>query len=88
MYIKYKKKFTKNFKKLDKKHQLKTIDRIELFRINPTNITLNNHSLNWKYSWYRSINITWDIRAIFKEYPNWTYEFVEFYELWTHSQLY
>jgi mRNA-degrading endonuclease YafQ of YafQ-DinJ toxin-antitoxin module len=37
---------------------------------------------------FRSINITWDYRAIFKEYPDGTYEFVDFIDIWTHSQLY
>jgi mRNA-degrading endonuclease YafQ of YafQ-DinJ toxin-antitoxin module len=56
--------------------------------VNPLKSELNNHALNWAYKWYRSINISWDFRAIFREYPNWTYEFIEFIDIWTHSQLY
>ena len=88
MKIKYKKDFTKTFEKLDRNIQEKTIERISIFQNNPFLKILNNHSLNWKYKWFRSINITWDYRAIFKEISNWNYEFIEFIELWTHSQLY
>jgi mRNA-degrading endonuclease YafQ of YafQ-DinJ toxin-antitoxin module len=59
-----------------------------VFVNNPFDKILNNHALNWDYEWFRSINITWDYRVIFREYPNWTYEFVEFIDIGTHSQLY
>lgn len=88
MNIKYKKKFTKNFEKLDKKVQEKTLVRINIFQKNPLDKTLDNHALTWEYMWYRSIDITWDYRAIFRENSNKTYEFVEFIDIWTHSQLY
>jgi hypothetical protein len=32
--------------------------------------------------------VTWDYRAIFKEIWDWKYEFIEFVDIWTHSQLY
>lgn len=88
MNIKYKKKFTKSFEKLDKNIQKKTLLRVNIFQKNPLDQILNNHALTWEYLWYRSIDITWDFRAIFKEHPNGTYEFVEFMNIWTHSQLY
>jgi len=34
-----------------------------------------------------NIDITWNFRAIIKEYPNWKYEFVDFIDIWTHSKL-
>lgn len=82
------KRFIKKYDKLDYKIMLKFILKLELFIKNPFDISLNNHAFIWEYIWFRSINITWDFRAIFKEYPNWTYEFVEFSDIWTHSQLY
>lgn len=88
MKVNFKKSFNKRFENLDKNIQLKTNNKIEVFRKNPLDKILRNHSLNWKYSWFRSIDITWDYRAIFKEYPNWTYCFVDFIDIWTHSQLY
>lgn len=88
MEIKYKKSFTKSFKKLNESIQNKTILAIKIFQKNHYDELLRNHELKWKYEWCRSIDITWDYRAIFREYPNWTYEFIDFIEIWTHSQLY
>lgn len=34
------------------------------------------------------IDVTGDLRIIFKELSNWKYEIVELYNVWTHSQLY
>jgi len=88
MNIKFKKKFIKNFDKLDNNIQRKVSVKIDIFRKNYFDRTLNNHTLTWEYLWCRSINITWDYRVIFKEYPEWTYEFVDFIDIWTHSKLY
>ncbi len=49
---------------------------------------LRNHWLEWKYKWKRSIDVTGDIRIIFKELSNGKYELVEIYDIWTHAQLY
>lgn len=88
MIIDFHKKFDKTYFKLDQKIKIKFREKLKIFSINPFEIILNNHALTWDYKWFRSINITWDFRAIFKEYPNWTYEFVEFLEIWSHSELY
>lgn len=88
MIIKYVKSFDKAYKKLDKKIQSKFDEKVATFIQNQFENSLNNHTLTWIYKWFRSINITWDFRAIFREYPSWTYEFVEFIDIWTHSQLY
>lgn len=88
MDIKYTKNYKKSFSKLDSNIKNKAINRIELFKKDPFLKELNNHSLSWKLKDFRSINITWDFRAIFRELSNWTYEFVEFVSIWTHSQIY
>jgi len=88
MDIKYTKNYKKSFSKLDSNIKSKAIIRIELFKKDPFLKELNNHSLSWKLKDFRSINITWDFRAIFRELSNWTYEFVEFISIWTHSQIY
>ena len=82
------KRFIKSYNKLSKKIQDKFDEQYKKFLINPFDISLKNHALKWKYEWLRSINITWDFRLIFKEYPNGTYEFVDFIDIWTHSFLY
>ena len=88
MKIQFKKTFNKNFEKLGRKLQMKTHEKIGLFQKDPFEETLSNHALIWEYKWFRSIDITGDYRAIFREYPNGTYEFVDFIFVWTHSQLY
>lgn len=88
MKIHYHKSFVKSYKKKDMKIRNKFKERLIIFMKNPHIRELNLHSLKWKYLWTKSINITGDYRAIFKEYPNGTYEFVEFIAIWTHSELY
>ena len=84
MKVKKIKGFIKSYNKLQEKIKLKFDEKLKIFMNNPLEKQLNNHSLNWEYLWFRSINITWDFRAIFKEYPNWKYEFVDFIDIWTH----
>ncbi len=88
MNIDYIKSFLKSYKKLDQKIQNKFDERIILFQNSPTDKILNNHALTWKYNWFRSINITWDYRVVFREYWENKYEFVDFIDIWTHSELY
>lgn len=60
--------FHKNFEKAYQKasHQVKNKfkNRLKLLTQNEFDPTLNNHLLQGKYSGYRSINVTGDIRAI------------------------
>jgi len=71
MKINRKKRFIKAYKKLDWKIQNKFIETLWSFINDPFDKELNNHSLKWKYKWLRSINVTWDYRAVFKELSNW-----------------
>lgn len=88
MRIKKTKRFIKSFHKMPEYIKDKFDKRVKSFENNPFTKELNNHALNWDYKGLRSINITGDYRAIFKEYPNWSYEFVDFIDIGTHSQLY
>jgi len=88
MIIKFSKQFDKSYHKLNLKIQDKFNEKLIIFENNKLSKLLNNHCLKWKYIWYNSINITWDFRAIFIENKNWDYEFIEFINIWTHSQLY
>lgn len=88
MKIVFKKSFDKSQSKLDVKIRIKLGEKLRIFSNNPLERSLNNHALVWKYHGFRSINITWDYRAIFREYPSWMYEFVEFIDIWSHSELY
>lgn len=66
MIISYHKSFIKNFKKHSKKIKEKFKERQTLFEKDEFNPALNNHALKGKWLGYRSINVTGDIRAIFK----------------------
>ena len=66
MKIRFHKNFEKQYRKLKKKEQEKVQQKLELFLENPYRSQLNNHPLKGKYTDYRSINITGDLRAIYK----------------------
>ena len=89
MKIEYHKNFEKSYRKKDFFIRKMFQEKLKIFIRNPFETLLSNHSLEWKkYRWCRSINVTWDFRAVFKEHSNWTYEFIEFIDIWTHSELY
>ena len=66
MKISFHKNFDKQYKKLTKQQQEKTRERLDVFLENQRDVLLNNHSLQGKYTDYRSISVTGDIRAIYK----------------------
>lgn len=66
MKIHFHKNFDKQYKKLHKTEQVKVQNRLLLFSENSFNPLLRNHPLRGKYTDYRSINITGDLRAIYK----------------------
>jgi addiction module RelE/StbE family toxin len=59
-------------------------DAIDMFEENPHTTTLRNHVLTGKYQDFRSINVTDDWRALYREEPERFY----FSELGTHDELY
>lgn len=84
MIIDFHKDFTKDFKKIPPKIKKKFQERLLLFEKDEFDPVLNNHSLKGKYLGYRSINVTGDVRAIFKRNS----ESVIFVEINSHSNLY
>ena len=60
-------------------------DRLALLLADPYHPTLRNHSLQGRYYGYRSINITGDLRAIYKMIPD---DVCLFVVIDTHSNLY
>lgn len=67
MILTYHRDFKKNYQKLSKKIQEKFDKRILLFQEEEFNPILNNHSLAGKYLGYRSINISGDLRALYRK---------------------
>lgn len=66
MIVRFHKNFEKQYKTLQKNEQKKFKERIEVFLQDEFNPTLNNHPLKGRYQGYRSINVTGDLRAIYK----------------------
>ncbi len=77
--------FEKQYKKLRESEKKRVKERLALFLQDEFNLTLNNHPLRGKYQGYRSINITGDLRAIYKFQEPDTRIFVT---VDTHSNLY
>jgi addiction module RelE/StbE family toxin len=84
MEIVFQKKFKKKFKKLPPKIQNQFYKRLEVFIQDKNHKTLNNHSVDKMFTDCRSINVTGDYRAIFKEDNN----VAVFLNIGTHSELY
>lgn len=84
MIIVIQKGFEKDLKKTSIKIQEKFFDRLTLFEKDQSDPVLNNHALKGKYLGYRSINITGDLRAIFKK----NNEEAIFVAMDSHSNLY
>ncbi len=85
MRITHSKQFKKQYEKLGPKLKARVRERIVLFLESPFNPVLENHPLHGKYSGFRSINITGDIRLIYETIGD---DAVHLALLGTHSQLY
>ena len=77
--------FEKKYFKLSVFHKEKFKERRNLFIDNPFHPILKNHPLHGKYKGYFSINITADLRAIYKLLGSDTAFFIN---IDTHSNLY
>lgn len=80
----YHRDFKKSYKKLTARIRKKLDDRLRLFSRDEFNPILNNHALTGKYQGFRSINISGDLRAIFRKEK----DSVLFAVLDKHSNLY
>lgn len=85
MKIFFQKSFEKRYKSLPDKIKTKVKEKNILFGRDSFNPLLNNHALHGKYMGYRSIDITGDIRAIYKFLDKDTVLFVD---IGAHSKLY
>ena len=84
MIIIYHRNFEKNYKKLSSKGKNELKERLVLFAKDEFNPILNNHALKGKYLGYRSINISGDLRALYKTEGNQ----IIFVAINSHSNLY
>jgi len=83
--------FTDQFRKQYKKANVRIRNRfdivLEKFKSNPMDAELGNHTLHGKLEGFRSIDVTSNWRAIYKEVKQGEIIFY-FVALGTHSQLY
>jgi len=85
MRIRFHKNFEKQYKRLREGQKKRVQERLFLFLENPFNPVLGNHPLKGKYKGYRSINITGDLRVVYKFINEQEYIFIT---IDTHSNLY
>ncbi|MBI2611692.1 type II toxin-antitoxin system mRNA interferase toxin, RelE/StbE family [Candidatus Gottesmanbacteria bacterium] len=88
MNVVYDPEFVKKLKKVNVKIKKSAKERILLFSKDPTNPQLNNHPLKREWEGYRSIDITADYRAIFKETQIVDEIVAYFVAFGTHKELY
>ena len=84
MTIRYGKAFKKHYKLLPAKTRAQIDDRLRLFAKNPRDPRLRLHPLKGELAGYHSINISGDLRAVFKKDGAG----ILFALVGTHSQLY
>ncbi|MEK9155897.1 MAG: type II toxin-antitoxin system mRNA interferase toxin, RelE/StbE family [Patescibacteria group bacterium] len=85
MKVRFRKSFSKDFACLDSKISHAFEMRLKVFFQNPYDAKLSNHPLKGRWQGYRSINISGDFRAVYKEIDD---ETVIFAAIGSHSQLY
>ncbi len=84
-FLIYSPKFEKRFKNLTLRIKRKLEKRLHLFEINEYEDVLNNHHLQGEYNGCRSINITSDVRVIYRKLEDGSCYLIT---IGTHSQLY
>ncbi len=84
MVIDFHKDFTKSFEKISPKIKAKFQERLLLFEKDEFDPILNNHALKGEYLGYRSINVTGNLRALYKK----DNDKVIFVSIDSHSNLY
>ena len=88
MTIKYTEEFIAQLKEQNVRVRKSFKKAIGEFSKNPNNSVLNNHSLKREWKGYRSIDVTSDFRAIYKEVTFGNETIIYFISIGTHNQLY
>ena len=89
MQVIFHKYFIKRYKKLTPKIQKKFDAQLTIFYANKYDARLNNHALHGKFASYRSIDVTGDIRAVYKEIETKARrDNVVFADIGSHTELY
>lgn len=84
MKVRYSARFKKQYKRLPPKLREQFKKRLKVFRQDPAHPLLRNHPLKGQYFGYWSINISGDVRAIYRQRE----DEIIFVLIGTHSKLY
>jgi addiction module RelE/StbE family toxin len=63
-------------------------ETLALYLYDPHHAALRNHALQGKFAGYRSIDVTDDWRAVFREEQAGERNVIKFYQIGTHTDLY
>jgi len=85
MIIKRTASFKKQYQKLPVKYQAQFDTKLRAFVANPADVQLHNHPLRGNLAGYWSINVSGDLRALYRKEGE---EIIIFALIGTHSQLY
>ncbi len=85
MIVHLHRRFEKQFQKLPKNAKQKAKERLQLFSVDSSDPVLNDHRLNGSYVGCRSINVSGDMRMVYKLIDEDTALFVK---IGSHSELY
>ncbi len=88
MTVRFTNDFFLQYKKADIRIRSKVDDCLRVFKRNPNDLQLKNHRLKREWVGHRSINITSDWRAIYREVRLAGEIIIYFVALGTHRQLY
>lgn len=88
MKVRYSPDFFKKYKKVNVRIRGNVDEKIKIFLTDPDDPQLDNHQLKDEYQGYRSIDITSDYSAIYKETQIGEDVVAYFEALGTHDQLY
>ncbi len=88
MRARFSPKFYRQYKKVNVRIRNSVDECISIFRNNPMDPALNNHSLREPYQNYRSVDITSDYRAHYKEVNVGKDTIAYFVALGTHDEFY
>ncbi len=80
--------FQKQHKASSRNVKFAFIEALALFLVDPQHLTLRNHTLKGTLSGYRSIDVTSDVRAIFKLRITGQTTIITFHMIGTHVELY
>jgi addiction module RelE/StbE family toxin len=75
MQIVYSAQFVRDFKRLDKRVQIKAKEKEVIFRKNPFDVRLKTHKLSGHFDGYWSFSVDYDCRIIFRFYDKNTIKF-------------